>query len=147
MSNHKFHYRCVDCGKDLPATEIRYLCPECQKLNTPELPPKGVLKVIYDYEMLKKSGEALKANLTTEDYFSLLPLQSNKSLPTLRVGKTPVYDFSNKELSNGLQLFIKDDSQNPTYSFKDRASAIVSAFAKEHGITTIAAASTGNAGS
>ncbi len=44
-------------------------------------------------------------------------------------------------------LHLKDDSSNPTFSFKDRASALVSAYAKEHGIRTIVAASTGNAGS
>jgi threonine synthase len=44
-------------------------------------------------------------------------------------------------------LLLKDDSQNPTFSFKDRASALVSAWAKENGIEVIVAASTGNAGS
>jgi threonine synthase len=44
-------------------------------------------------------------------------------------------------------VFLKDDSQNPTFSFKDRASALVSAWAKENGIMTLVAASTGNAGS
>ena len=44
-------------------------------------------------------------------------------------------------------LLLKDDSQNPTFSFKDRASVVVSAYAKEKGIDTIVAASTGNAGS
>jgi threonine synthase len=47
----------------------------------------------------------------------------------------------------GVKLFLKDDSQNPTFSFKDRASDLVCAFAKENGINTIVAASTGNAGS
>ena len=45
------------------------------------------------------------------------------------------------------EVFVKDDSQNPTFSFKDRASALVSAWARENGITTLVAASTGNAGS
>ena len=44
-------------------------------------------------------------------------------------------------------LYLKDDAQNPTFSFKDRASALVSAWAKEQGITRLVAASTGNAGS
>jgi len=49
--------------------------------------------------------------------------------------------------SLNFELFLKDDSQNPTFSFKDRASALVSAWAKENGINTLVAASTGNAGS
>jgi threonine synthase len=44
-------------------------------------------------------------------------------------------------------IHLKDDSQNPTFSFKDRASALVSAYAKEKNLETIVAASTGNAGS
>ena len=44
-------------------------------------------------------------------------------------------------------LFIKDDGANPTSSLKDRASVLVSAFAKQNGIDTIVVASTGNAGS
>ena len=66
----------------------------------------------------------------------------------LKVGKTPLYNVNkidNKHLS--YRLFLKDESQNPTYSFKDRASSLVSAYAKEHKIDKIVAASTGNAGS
>ncbi|NTW31255.1 MAG: threonine synthase [Bacteroidetes bacterium] len=69
-------------------------------------------------------------------------------MPYLKVGNSPLYKITS--LDNNLlnfELFLKDDSQNPTFSFKDRASAIVSAFAKENGIDTIVAASTGNAGS
>jgi threonine synthase len=70
------------------------------------------------------------------------------SLPKLKVGKTPMYKIENIEGINlSFSLFLKDDSQNPTFSFKDRASALVSAYAKENGIDTIVAASTGNAGS
>jgi threonine synthase len=69
-----------------------------------------------------------------------LPIKKLSSLPFLKVGSTPLY-----EPEPG--LFFKDDSQNPTFSFKDRASAMVSAYAKEQGWNTIVAASTGNAGS
>ncbi len=59
-----------------------------------------------------------------------------------------MYHFQKLGKENlGFDLYLKDDSQNPTFSFKDRASYIVSAFAKENGINTIVAASTGNAGS
>jgi threonine synthase len=44
-------------------------------------------------------------------------------------------------------VYLKDDSQNPTFSFKDRASALVSAWARENGNKTLITASTGNAGS
>ena len=66
----------------------------------------------------------------------------------MRIGTTPLYEVDSLDgHTNDFELYLKDDSQNPTFSFKDRASALVSAFAKENGIDTIVAASTGNAGS
>jgi threonine synthase len=59
-----------------------------------------------------------------------------------------LYHFQKLGKENlGFDLYLKDDSQNPTFSFKDRASAVVSAFAKENDADTIVTASTGNAGS
>jgi threonine synthase len=82
------------------------------------------------------------------NFLDLLPINDKHNLPKLKIGQTPLYNFSeldNQELA--FNLYLKDDSQNPTFSFKDRASAIVSAFAKENGCNTIVTASTGNAGS
>ena len=80
--------------------------------------------------------------------------------PSLKIGDTPLYQIGRRTSgqpdsrtagrvmdSFNFELFLKDDSQNPTFSFKDRASALVSAWAKENGIETLVAASTGNAGS
>jgi len=142
----KYHFECNDCGAVYQPDEVKYLCPVCEKSNKEALPPKGVLKTIYDYEAIstKFDFKALKRN----KFIELLPIESAKSLPNLNVGNTPLYEIErteNKELP--FELFLKDDSQNPTFSFKDRASAIVSAYAKEQGFETIVAASTGNAGS
>jgi len=148
MEVQKFHYQCVDCSAEYDAHEIRYLCPACEKRNSPNQPPLGVLKAIYNYaEIRLQHGKGLKQHLVSEDYFDLLPIHSRQSFPKLRVGKTPVYNYSELVDEKKCRLFLKDDSQNPTFSFKDRASYMVSAFAKERNITTIAAASTGNAGS
>ncbi len=69
-------------------------------------------------------------------------------MPPLRVGNTPLYPLSGLDDKKfPFSLYLKDDSQNPTWSFKDRASALVSAFAAENRLGTIIAASTGNAGS
>lgn len=143
----KFRYQCTNCDKEFPPEMKLYLCPECEKLFEGSLPPKGVLKVSYDYEKLKQTiirFQELKRN----KWLDLLPIKHLKSLPKLKIGETPLYHydkFQNKPL--GFDLFLKDDSQNPTFSFKDRASAIVSAFAKENGFDKIVTASTGNAGS
>ena len=143
----KFKYTCTHCNKQYSANEVSYLCPACSKSNTTDKPPKGVLKTVYKYDGLRKAGIDFKT-LSQKGFIDLLPINDLKSLPNLKVGNTPLYKIkrlNKEEIPFG--LYLKDDSQNPTYSFKDRASAIVSAFAKENGLLTIVAASTGNAGS
>jgi len=147
ISGQKFIYECIDCGKQYSTNEIIYLCSDCSKENTDNKPPKGVLKLIYNYSQISKKKDCF-TNLKKDNFLELLPINKHDSFPKLRIGNTPLYRFNkleSKELPFG--LFLKDDSQNPTYSFKDRASALVSAFAKENNIDTIVAASTGNAGS
>lgn len=146
----KFHYQCNDCSAKYSAENVMYLCPACQKTNTTDQPPKGVLKTIYNFVEISKTTapQNLFKHLQRENFLSLQPIKDTKSLPKLRVGNTPLYKFSqidSEELN--FELYLKDDSQNPSFSFKDRASAIVSAWAKENEINTIIAASTGNAGS
>jgi threonine synthase len=147
MTGNKFIYRCTDCGHEIDSTGPVYLCPSCSTASTPGAPPRGVLKIIYDYEMIRESVDGFEG-LKDQGFISLLPLSGTASLPPLRIGNTPLYHHSildGKELP--FNLYLKDDSQNPTWSFKDRASAIVSAWAREKGLETIIAASTGNAGS
>lgn len=139
----KFQYRCTNCGRIIETDEIIYLCPQCEEKNTENMPPKGILKVIYEYDRITKDFD----EITENNYIDLLPINDAYNLPNLRVGNTPLYEYEFDRFGDKITLFIKDDSQNPTFSFKDRASALVSAFAKEKGVDTIVAASTGNAGS
>ncbi len=147
MSRGKFVYRCNDCGHEYMTEAVTYLCPSCSATNSATTPPKGVLKVIYDYSGILKRSQGFEA-LRKTGFIDLLPIDNLWSMPPLIVGNTPLYHIS--EIDSGklpFDLWLKDDSQNPTYSFKDRASALVSAYAREKGIRTIVAASTGNAGS
>lgn len=147
---NKFYYKCIDCGKEFFTNEVIYLCPNCEKNNKSDMPPRGVLKTLYDYDKLKKISDAkdLFNNLKQNNFFDLFPIVNKSSFPDLKVGKTPLYKLEHLDGNKlNFNLFIKDDSQNPTYSFKDRASIMVSAFAKDRNIDTIIAASTGNAGS
>lgn len=144
MANH-FTYLCTDCGKIYDATEVRYLCPDCSAAQNPEMPPKGVLKVQYDYTAIKTAYPTF-SELKSRGFIDILPIKSLSSFPRLSVGETPLYTYYKDELFP-FAVALKDDSHNPTFSFKDRASALVSAFAKENGLNTLVAASTGNAGS
>jgi len=144
---YKYHYKCIDCNRTYEAGQVLYLCPHCAAGNTDDKPPKGVLKTVYDYKAIKESVSGF-LSLQEQGFIDLLPIDKSESLPNLKVGQTPFYKINrlnNKNLP--FHLYLKDDGQNPTFSFKDRASALVSAFAKEHNLNTIVAASTGNAGS
>ena len=144
--NNKFLYKCISCGKEYPDHDLIYLCPECES-NYLENPPKGILKVLYPYEDLKNKGYDF-SKLIENNYLDILPIKSLESLPDLQIGKTPLYHQEIQTRENSyFNIYLKDDSQNPTSSFKDRASAVVSAYAEEHDLKTIVTASTGNAGS
>ena len=82
-------------------------------------------------------------------YERLLPVSAPpfQATPLHQVGCTPVYQPERLAKTLGMsRLWVKDESRNPSASFKDRASAVVIARALETGIGTIVAASTGNAG-
>ncbi|MCF7858791.1 MAG: threonine synthase [Candidatus Cloacimonetes bacterium] len=149
---NKFYYECTTCGAQYQNDQVTYLCPECEKNNSVNIPPKGILKTLYHYNKIKNSTKQSKLfdKLKAKEYKDILPILSERSLSYLKVGKTPLYHLNSKTFgitNTNFTMLIKDDSQNPTFSFKDRASDLVCAYAKEQGIDKIVAASTGNAGS
>ena len=137
----QFSYKCTNCGRTYQISPDLYTCPECRKLQKKDEPLTGVLEVNPEYST---------SSLPASDDFSLydfLPVEK-KYFPPVPWGMTPLWSPENLRKEYRLsKLYIKDDSSNPTGSFKDRASALVSAFAAEQGIDTIVLASTGNAGS
>lgn len=144
----KFLYRCTSCGLETDGAEgVQYLCDDCSKSNTNDTPPAGALKIVYDYHSLRHKFPEFK-KLKETGFIDLLPVLDIGSFPKLKVGRTALYKYDHLQGEQlPFHLFLKDDSQNPTFSYKDRASALVSAFALENGLDTIVAASTGNAGS
>lgn len=132
----RYLYKCIDCAKTYPIKNNLYVCFDCQKNQKENEPLRGVLEVDFNFK-LKPDFEI----------FDLLPVEK-KFFPKIPVGNTPLWEPTRVRTLTGLNnLFIKDDSTNPTGSFKDRASYLVAAFAREHGIRDIVLASTGNAGS
>lgn len=136
--------KCVKCGAEYAENEAQYVCPKCGI--------EGILDVVYDYEPIGKvlTKEYLLNNKdrSMNRYFPILPVELIDSFEPLQVGYTPLYTV--KKLREQLEvdnLYVKDDSRNPTLSFKDRASAVGIAKAKELKRDIITAASTGNAAS
>ena len=132
----EFNYRCSMCGLGYSIEPQLTVCPDCAGQQPQDQPLHGVLEV----ELQGTAGPEFTI-------FDLLPVE-REYFPPAPVGATPLWEPRNLRGELGLKkLFIKDDGANPTSSFKDRASYLVSAFAKKHGIDEIALASTGNAGS
>ncbi|MDX9778375.1 MAG: pyridoxal-phosphate dependent enzyme, partial [bacterium] len=124
-------YICSECGKRYEILPEIMLCPDCSKKQQPNEPLRGILEVEY----------SPLPGLRPGDYLPVEP----RFFPQLPVGNTPLW----KTAISGThrELYIKDDSRNLSASFKDRASLLVAAFAIRHGISEVAVASTGNAGS
>jgi threonine synthase len=136
-------YRCSICGTVYDPKEVTYTCPK----------DKGNLDVNLDYEEILRTTP-LETILKSHDfsiwrYLPLLPVVDPGCLntPLRSVGWTPLYQPSRLTLELGLNsLWLKDDGRNPTASFKDRASAILIARAREIKAEIVVTASTGNAG-
>jgi len=136
--------RCILCGGEYATDETLYTCPRCGV--------KGILDVIYDYDLISRrlTKEKLANNPERSmwRYIDLLPIANRELIPPLHVAWTPLYHVKKLGQSLGLkELYIKDDGRNPTASFKDRASAVGVTKALELGFQTITCASTGNAAS
>ena len=111
------------------------LCPECSSTHKSGQPLNGVLEV------------ELSGTLESNDPLEFLPVEG-QYFPAIPVGNTPLWQPENLQKKYGFpELYLKDDGVNPTGSLKDRASFLVAAFARKHGIREVVVASTGNAGS
>ncbi len=139
-----YRLKCTLCGAEYAADEVRYVCPKHGD--------EGILDTIYDYAKIAETTSPRRIAESKDEsiwrYADLLPLDHpRQSAPPLQVGWTPLYHAETTGRQLGLShLYIKDDGRNPTASFKDRASAVVVAKARELGVEIITTASTGNAG-
>jgi threonine synthase len=136
-------YRCSLCGTEYSPDEITYTCPK----------DSGNLDVVLDYNAIRSKYQPedilSRTDLSLWSYLPLLPVPvpPGDSTPLHAAGGTPVFGLPRLAQKLGLQNFwLKDESRNPTASFKDRASAIVVARAREIGAEIVVTASTGNAG-
>lgn len=135
-------FKCVNCGKTYHQYDVKYLCPDCGKNLFIKYPLEGVLFAEYDYDEIK--SKVNKSGYSVEHF---LPFEK-KYLPEFKCGGTPFFKAQRLGKKYGLEnLYIKNDSLNPSGSLKDRASYLVAAQANALNEDTIVAASTGNAAS
>jgi len=142
--DHKFvGYRCSLCQQEYSPDEQIYVCRTCG----------GNLDVILDYNQIKSRYKVEDITSRSESslwrYLPLLPVRDpgGEGTPIHAAGWTPIYAPPVLAARLGLKhLWIKDEGRNPTASFKDRASSIVVARAREIEAKVVVTASTGNAG-
>ncbi len=139
--------RCVNCGSEFPVGVMHEGCPSCATDDF-----RSGLTPYYDYEAVK-AGRQQRASLTTDPgeglwaYRQLLPVTDRSYETSLGEGSTPVVPVPRLANEVGAAaLLIKDESRNPTWSFKDRLASVAISKARELDVGTVVAASSGNAG-
>lgn len=127
--------KCRECNKEYEA-QFRYICEECF----------GPLDVIYNFPNLNKTSFISRQTKSYWRYFELLPIADRNNIVSLGAGLTPLQhgDRIGTTIGGLRNLFIKNDSVNPTFSFKDRPAGIAVSRAKEIKLKAVGCASTGN---
>jgi threonine synthase len=127
--------RCRECGREYPAEPI-HVCEYCF----------APLEVVYDYDEIRSviSPERIAAGpRSIWRYSDLLP--GSEKRVDLGAGLTPLVPAPRLGAELGLHdLWIKNDTVNPTHSFKDRVVSVALTVARDFGFNTAACASTGN---
>jgi len=128
----------LDCGHQGSYSPNDSICPSCGG---------GWREARYDYETI---GKTFLKELSTRPfniwrYHDALPIQDPQPVISMGEGGTPLLKAANLGTMLGIpNLYIKDERQNPTGSFKDRQASITVTSLKEAGITETILASTGN---
>src|SRR4051794_11964052 len=128
--------RCRECGREYEVAPV-FTCEWCF----------GPLEVAYDYDAIRASTSREKiaaGPLSVWRYADLLPTDRNPSVD-LGAGFTPLVRADRLAAELGLgEVWVKNDTVNPTNSFKDRVTTVALSKALEFGFKVAACASTGN---
>lgn len=128
--------RCRECSREYPSEALN-VCDFCF----------GPLEVVYDYATIAEvvtRDRITQGPLSIWRYHDLLP-SSGENPVDIQAGYTPLLKVPNLGKRLGLNnLYVKNDSVNPSYSFKDRVVSVAATKAVEFGFDTLACASTGN---
>ena len=129
----KIFLQCRECKKEYDPT-FKYICDECF----------GPLDVHYNFPSITKDVFASREQ-TYWRYFEMLPIIDKSNIVSINAGMTPLVRAEKLGKKIGLNnLYIKNDSVNPTFSFKDRPAGVAISKAKEFGLSSVGCASTGN---
>ncbi|MEM2910606.1 MAG: threonine synthase [Nitrososphaerota archaeon] len=124
---------CRNCSEEYES-RLLYACPKCL----------GALEVKYEVSGMSKSTfESRKRSIWR--YFELLPIEDPSNVVDIGSGNTPLVKADRLGEELGIrELYIKNDTLNPTFSFKDRPASVAVSKAKEFRLVAVGCASTGN---
>jgi threonine synthase len=133
------HLECAACGARHEARRLHNLCTQCGK------------PLLVRYDLKRAAASLTKKSLRDRGpdlwrYREVLPVEHDEHIVTLGEGFTPLVHASRLGAQLGFdELYIKDEGQNPTQSFKARGMAAAVSMAKELGAKKLAVPSAGNA--
>ncbi|MEO5886636.1 MAG: threonine synthase [Anaerolineales bacterium] len=134
------HLKCSGCGKEYSHHELHTFCPSCQ----------SPLLSIYDLERVRQKVDRDEISHRKKGmwrWHELLPVLKKENQIFLGEGDTPLLSLPHLENELGLSnLYVKDESSNPTGSFKARGLAAAVSKAKELGVEKLIIPTAGNAG-
>jgi len=136
--------KCLNCGQEYDSERIFEGCPHCRT-------SQFVSNITPMYQLPKTDGsresfQKLFPGRRLEDYREILPFKGNAPLVDLGVGNTALTKLDRLGNELGLELYIKDETRNPTWGHKDRLNAVLINKALELKAPGVIYASTGNNG-
>jgi threonine synthase len=131
------HLECTACGLQHPWSQLQNLCLSCQK------PLLAIVDLATAGRTLKRETVAT-SDKTLWRYREVLPLPGDVEPVSLGEGGTPL--LRAEKFGEDIDLWVKDESLNPTQSFKARGMSVAVSMARHLGATKLAVPSAGNAG-
>ena len=133
------HLACTACGQKHDASVPQNVSTCCSKPLYPQYDLAAAARTLTK-DALKTRGKSMWR------YLEVMPVRSAADVVSLGEGMTPLFAAPHLGAKHGLaQLFIKDESQNPTQSFKARGMSAAVSMAKQFGLKKLAVPSAGNA--
>ena len=126
---------CRNCSTEFKA-DLKYVCDECF----------NPLDVIYDFDKIRLTKDIIKnREKSLWRYFELLPLRNKNNIVDIGAGYTPLHKADKLAKKLGLNnLYIKNDTVNPSFSFKDGPAGVAVSKSIELGLEAVGSPSTGN---
>jgi threonine synthase len=132
------YQECINCGSKYGINEIVYFCNKCGDLLEVKYNASELVKALRD-------GKWREVSLSVWRYRDFMPINDFSKIVSLNEGGTGIHRIQRLGKQLGIkQLYVKNEGENPTGSFKDRGMTVGVTKAVEFGVKSVICASTGN---